>query len=146
MPLRKFEISDLDICIDLYLDFANAMERGDDDGWTEHAVAERLRGILESPVFSGWVLEENNVTVGFVLGVSLYLRMGRGFDVLELFCAAGRDVRATAASMLKQLAPILKDEGFVRVGVLSNELWTADFFSSHDFLENKDVRLFEFPL
>jgi hypothetical protein len=146
MSLRKFEHSDLDVCIDMYLDFVNALEHGDDDPWTENAVAERLRSILESPVFQGWVLDEGGLALGFVLGVSHFSPLGRSYDVLELFCAANRDVRTATAQMLAELAPLLKADGYLRIGAHSSELWTPNFFNSHGFTENKDVRLFEFLL
>src|SRR5271154_2943648 len=117
MAFRKFVHADLDSCIDNYLNFMNGLERSGDP-WTENAVAERLRGILESPVFEGWVLEDKGVAVGFMLGVSLQVLSGRGYDVLELFCAEGRDIGATSARMLSEAVAPLKAEGYVRMAML----------------------------
>ena len=143
MKLRKYDLGDLDDCIEMYLDFVNTLEHGDDDAWTENAVAERLKGILESPVFEGWVLEEGGRIAGFMLGVAFFNRTGKSYDVLELFSATGRDVRGTAKQMLELAGPVLKSEGYVRIGSLSHDLWDPSFFNSAGFKENKEVRLFE---
>jgi len=66
MKLRKYHLGDLDDCVEMYLDFVNTLEHGDDDAWTENAVAERLRGILESPDVEVYVLREGRRDIGLL--------------------------------------------------------------------------------
>ena len=144
--IRKYDIADLDSCVDLYIDFIDAFSKDGDDAWNENELAERLKGILESPVFEGWVLEEEGKTVGFMLGVASYGTFGKSYDVLELFTAQGRNVQETAGQMIEEASAHLKSEGYDRLGCLSSELWTRDFFAKNEFKENDAVRFFERPL
>jgi hypothetical protein len=144
--IRPYEPKDLDLCVDMYLDFADVMEHGDDDPWSENSLAERLKDILESPFFEGWVFEEGGQVAGFVLGARSTRREGKEFEVLELFTAQGRNIQATATQLLDEVLPHLKAKGYVGLGVLSGEPWDAAFFARSEFKEDPKIRYFVRPL
>jgi hypothetical protein len=140
--IRPYESQDLDLCVDMYLDFADVMEHGDDDPWSENALAERLKDILESPFFEGWVFEEGGQVAGFLLGASSRRREGKDFEILELFTAQGLNVQATATQLLDEALPHLKAKGYAGLGCLSSEIWDEAFFAKCGFKEDPKIRYY----
>lgn len=140
MQLRAFNLDDVDACVELYVTSLNAVSSRQE--WNLKAAEERLQGILESPVFAGWVAEDEGQIVGMVLGVYAYWVGGKGFELLELFCEPKADRKALGQAMLELLAPLLKAAHVDRISALTNEHWRPDFFGRCGFEDVPTVRLY----
>lgn len=141
MILRRFDrIGDVDDCVDLFVSALNALSPTEQ--WNLKAAEHRLEGVLESPVFCGWVGAEGGKSVGMILGVFSYWLGGKGYEVLEIFTAPGADRKTVAKDMFDLMTPWLKAEGVSRVSALTNELWRPDFFAGAGYEEVSTVRLY----
>ncbi len=140
MQLRPFNLDDVDACVELYVTALNAVASREE--WNLKAAEERLQGILESPVFAGWVATEGEQIVGMALGVYAYWVGGKGYELLEIFCEPKADRKALAQEILLALQPLLIAAQVDRMSVLTNELWRPDFFGRCGFEDVPTVRLY----
>ncbi len=138
--LRPFEFGDLDACVGMYLDAAEALGG---DAWSENAVAKRLESILESPAFKGYVWEVEGEDQGFLLGRFSQAREGMGFDLLELVVKPGEDRQAAAEALLEGAVPLLKAKGVRHIRALSSPLLDSRLIRACGFGEVPEVKLFE---
>ena len=140
MKIRRYDLWDTDACIDAYIEFMSHRSAR----WEKAAAARRLEGILLSPAFKGFVLEENEgKPAAFVLGFYTYWPGATGFEIVELLTVRDQDSTVAASLALDQLMPLLKEDGVTKVAALSSNFWNSEFYESNAFEENTDVRLFE---
>lgn len=134
---RRFNWKDLDECATLFKNVFSA------DPWFDEWVSldqsrNYLNELVENPVFEGFVMCEDSRIVAVCLGHRRSWWMGKEFFVDEFFVETGRQGNGIGTKTVDFLVDILREEGYVRLTLLTNKNIPAEtFYLKNGFYSNE---------
>lgn len=138
MNIREFKSSDLELCVELFIDVFNREPWNDQ--WTNDRAKQYLMNFVNTPGFNGVVAANEPAIKGFIFGVSKCWWKGNEFFIHEL-CVRGDHHRSgIGTNMLQYLEQILIKEGIEDIALLTNRDIPAEmFYVKNGFKEIKRI-------
>lgn len=136
MNIREFKPSDLELCVELFMDVFN--KEPWNDQWTYDRAKLYLMNYVDTPGFIGVVSAHEAAISGFIFGVSKYWWKGNEFFIHEMCVRTEHHRSGTGTNMLQFLEQLLIQEGIQDMALLTNRDIPAEkFYMKNGFKEIK---------
>lgn len=126
MNIRDFKPSDLEFCVELFIDVFNREPWNDQ--WTNDRAKQYLMDFVSTPGFIGVVAANDSGIHGFIFGVSKCWWKGNEFFIHELCVRSDFHRTGTGTNMLQYLEQTLTTEGIEDIVLLTNRDIPAEKF------------------
>lgn len=126
MKIRNYSSQDFEKCIQLFIEVFN--NEPWNDKWSRVKAESYLHDYIHTPGFKGVVAEQDEVTYGFIFGVSKRWWSADEFFINEMCVKSSQQRSGIGTSMLNYLAEELKSEGIENMTLLTNRDIPAEQF------------------
>ncbi|MCJ8312892.1 MAG: GNAT family N-acetyltransferase [Saccharospirillaceae bacterium] len=110
------------------------------ENWEQQWALERLTNIFHCPNFKGFIIEQDSVIIGSIMGRGTTFQGKKEFEICELFIVPTKQGLGFGSALYDHLLAELNIQGYKIITLLtSRKVPALDFYTNKSFKKSDDI-------